>query len=245
MSDSEYCKMIEVPVNTCDVFIKPSKRKKRDVVEEVIEKVNKEPVQAVEKQPKRRVFKIKPRAKRVKPQPVYDNDSQSVSVKSSKFDVVSVQVVAVFALIVGIILTNIFWENSGMNNLLKSVFGTDSVKNTAVYTSFTPSAPSKTSEITLTDGVMTFSECSAYSPCDGVVENVINNDGLYTVTISHSDSFSSVISGLEYCYTEIGEAVYESLPLGYSSGEVKVSMFENNAVLTGYLLSGSDIVWVN
>ena len=68
---------------------------------------------------------------------------------------------------------------------------------------------------------------------------------MYTVTISHSDSFSSVISGLEYCYTEIGEAVYESLPLGYSSGEVRVSMFENNAVLTGYLLSGSDIVWVN
>ena len=36
MSDLEYCKMIEVPVNTCDVFIKPSKRKKRDVVEESV-----------------------------------------------------------------------------------------------------------------------------------------------------------------------------------------------------------------
>ncbi len=246
MSDSEYCKMIEVPVNTCDVFIKPSKRKKRDVVEEVIEKVNKEPAIIVDKLPKKRkAFKVKNQTKNANRQNKYESETESVSVKSSKFDIVSVQVVAVFALIVGIILTNIFWESSGMNNLLKSVFGSESVKNTAVYTSFSPSAPSRTSEVTLVDGVMTFSGASVYSPCDGTVENVIKNGELYTVTISHSDSFSTVISGLEHCYMEVGEVVYESLPLGYSSSEVKVSMFENDAVLTGYLLSGTDIVWVN
>ena len=42
MSDSEYCKMLEMPINTCDVIIKPNKHKRKAVVKEVIEKVNEE-----------------------------------------------------------------------------------------------------------------------------------------------------------------------------------------------------------
>ena len=132
-----------------------------------------------------------------------------------------------------------------MNNLLKSVFGEAQVKNTAVYTSFSPLAPSKSSEITLTDGVMSFSEGSVYSTCDGVVEKVNKIDDLYTITIRHSDTFTTVISGLEHCFLTEGENAYKTLPLGYSSSEVKVSMFDSDAILTGYMLSGDEIVWVN
>jgi hypothetical protein len=156
-----------------------------------------------------------------------------------------VQVVAIFALIVGIILTNIFWENSGMNNLLKTVFGESEIKNTAVYSSFSPLAPTKDGEISLDGGVMTFSSGSVYSPCDGIIDNVIKTDNLYTVTVRHSDTFSTVISGLEHCYAQVGEKVYGTLPVGYSSSQVKVSMFDSDAILTCYTLSGDEILWVS
>ena len=55
MSDMEYLKMLEVPVNSCDVIIKPSKKKKKNVVEEVIDKVN---ANQLEK-PKRRIPKLR------------------------------------------------------------------------------------------------------------------------------------------------------------------------------------------
>ena len=142
MSDMEYLKMLEVPVNSCDVYIKPSKKKKKNVVEEIIDKVNSgEETQKTKKQtPKLYRNNIK---KKKKPSPILSNESETVSVKSSKFDIISVQVVAVFTLIVGIILTNIFWENSGMNNLMRQVFGSSTEKNTATYSSFSTLSPSK------------------------------------------------------------------------------------------------------
>ena len=232
MSNLDYLEMLEVPVNSCDVVIKPAKRKKRNVVDEVIDKVNQE---AVPQKPKR--VKLK------KSKPI--TSEETAIVKSTKFDIVSVQVVAIFALIVGIILTNIFWENSGMNNLLKTVFGESEIKNTAVYSSFSPLAPTKDGEISLDGGVMTFSSGSVYSPCDGIIDNVIKTDNLYTVTVRHSDTFSTVISGLEHCYAQEGEKVYGTLPVGYSSSQVKVSMFDSDAILTCYTLSGDEILWVS
>ncbi len=238
MSDMEYLEMLEIPVNSCDVTIKPSKKKKKNVVEEVIDKVN-----GKESKPKRRTPKLKPHGK-VKPIKTPNSDCETVSVKSSKFDIVSVQVVAIFALIVGIILTNIFWEDSGMNNLMRQVFGSASEKNTAVYSSFSPLSPSKTEEVLLQDGVMTISSGSVYSPCDGVVSNVNDVDGLYTVTIKHSDSFSTVISGLELCYLSKNEKVFANVPVGYSSSEINVSMFDNNTTITSYIISENEILWL-
>ena len=238
MSDMEYLKMLEVPVNSCDVIIKPSKKKKKNVVEEVIDKVN---ANQLEK-PKRRIPKL--RSIKTSPTTNINKESETVSVKSSKFDIISVQVVAIFALIVGIILTNIFWEDSGMNNLMRSVFGSTSTKNTATYSSFSPLSPSKTETVVLKDGVMTIASGSAYSPCDGVVENVIENDGLYTVTIKHSDSFSTVVSGLELCYLSKNENVYASLPIGYSSNEINVSMFDSDSTITSYVINENQILWL-
>ncbi len=242
MSDLEYLKMIEVPVNSCDVVIKPSKKKKKNVIEEVIDKVNNNE----NEKPKRHIPKLRPsKIKRAKPIKDINKESETVSVKSSKFDIISVQVVAIFALVVGIILTNIFWEDSGMNNLMRSVFGSTSTKNTATYSSFSPLSPSKTGEVVLNDGIMTIASGSAYSPCDGTVENVFESDGLYTVTIKHSDSFSTVVSGLELCYLSKDEKVYASLPIGYSSNEINVSMFDSDSTITSYVISDNQILWLS
>lgn len=240
MSDMEYLKMLEVPVNSCDVVIKPSKRKKKNVVEEVIDKVN----NTTEEKPKRRAPKLKNQSKAVKNLTASNKESETVSVKSSKFDIISVQVVAIFTLIVGIILTNIFWEDSGMNNLMRQVFGSTSTKNTATYSSFSPLSPSKTEDVVLQDGVMTISSGSVYSPCDGIVENISENDGVYTVTIKHSDSFSTVISGIELCYLNKNDNVFSNVPVGYSSKEMNVSMFDNNVTITSYIISENEILWL-
>ncbi len=240
MSDMEYLKMLEVPVNSCDVVIKPSKRKRKNVVDEVIDKVN----NTNETKPKRRAPKLKNYNKQVKEVTATNKESETVSVKSSKFDIISVQVVAIFTLIVGIILTNIFWEDSGMNNLMRQVFGNTTVKNTATYSSFSPLSPSKTEDVVLQDGVMIIPSGSVYSPCDGVVENISENDGVYTVTIKHSDSFSTVISGIELCYLSKNENVFSNVPVGYSSKEINVSMFDNNVTITSYIISENEILWL-
>lgn len=233
MSDFDYVKMLEMPVNSCDVVYKPSKKKRKDVKKQVIEMVNcsndlERQEEVVTKKRKANV------------------DDNTVEVKNTGFDIISVQVVAIFVLIVGIILTNIFFENSGMNNLFRTVFNQTpkTELSDATYTSFTASLPSRTDEVLLDGGVMTVSGGSVYSPCDGTVESIIEANGKYTVTVRHSESFSSVLSGLECCYLEIGENTFANVPLGYASETFTVSMFNGDAILTGYTLADNQIVWL-
>lgn len=266
--EADYQNMIEVPVQSFDVVVKPQRRRKKDVKEEVIKKVNggdaltEAPAEDIgaRKSSFKKIsafFGKKPRAEKsggeaaaTKPnnikkskKRVEETDNGAVSVKSSRFDIVSVQVVAIFALVIGIILTNIFWEDSGINNLLRTVFKSGDAKNTATYQTFNPTSPCKTGEVTLEAGVMHVNSGSIYTPCDGVVKTISEADGKYTVTVEHSDSFSSVISGLDYCYAKQGESVYSSVALGYSGDAVSVSMFNGSSLITSYELDGDKVVW--
>ena len=267
--EADYQNMIEVPVQSFDVVVKPQRRRKKDVKEEVIKKVNggdalaEAPAEDIgaRKSSFKKIsafFGKKPRAEKsggeavalTKPNTaqkakkrVKETDNGTVSVKSSRFDIVSVQVVAIFALVIGIILTNIFWEDSGINNLLRTVFKSGDAKNTATYETFSPTSPTKTGEVTLEAGVMHVNSGSVYAPCDGVVKTISEADGKYTVTVEHSDSFSSVISGLDFCYAKQGESVYSSVALGYSGEAVSVSMFNGSSLITSYELDGDKVVW--
>jgi hypothetical protein len=107
-----------------------------------------------------------------------------------------------------------------------------------------PFIPSKTEVVNLENGVMTISSGSVYSPCDGVVTSVTENDGVYTVKVKHSESFTTVLSGLELCYLQNGDNVYGNVPLGYSSKEINVSMFDSDTAITNYVLNGNNIVWL-
>ena len=253
MSEFDYVKMLEVPINSCSVVEKPSKRRKSNVKKQVIDKVNMtaqeqpSPATAQEKRVKKlkrqkgeKPVKIK-RAKLVKKE---SGEEKSVQIKNGGFDIVSVQVVTIFVLIVGIILTNIFWEDSGINNIMRSVFNQTSAQNNAAYSTFSANLPTKTDDVTLENGVMTVSSGSVYSPCDGSVESIFESDGLYTITIRHSNSFSTVVSGVENVYACVSEKVYANIPIGHSSGEFSVSMFDGDAILTNYVLSDNQIVWL-
>ena len=132
-----------------------------------------------------------------------------------------------------------------MNNLLRSVFGTEtSTISTATYSEFEPLLPSKTGEVTLENGVMTVSGGSVYSPCDGVVESVELDGEKYNVTIRHSNSFTTLIKGVELCYLNVGEDVYSSIALGFSNDALEVSMFNGNLLITDYSLTGDEIIWL-
>ena len=148
-------------------------------------------------------------------------------------------------LVIGIILTNVFIEDSGMNNLLRAVFSTEaSAVSTATYSEFEPLSPSKTGNVTLNNGVMTVSGGSVYSPCNGVIESVEVVNDKYNVTVRHSNTFTTLIKGVELCYLNVGDDVYSTIALGFSNSALEVSMFNGNLLITDYLLTNNQIVWL-
>ncbi|MBQ7642389.1 MAG: hypothetical protein IJS67_00660 [Clostridia bacterium] len=238
---TEYAKMLEMPLSSCDVIIKHAKRrKKKNAKEELIAKVNfeaenekplcedevaeeSEPTSEEPRRKKRKFFK----------KPLF------------KFDVIYAEGIAVFLLVATILLTNIFWEDSGINTLFKSTFGNAEKTDARTYLSFSAKLPSDELDATLAEGVMTFSGKGALYPvCDGKVEKIATQDDKYTVTISHSDLFKTVVSGMDYVYAEEGEEVYKYIPIGYiGGGSAEVTMYNDGVLLTGYLLESGSIVW--
>ena len=154
---------------------------------------------------------------------------------------------AVFLLAVTILLTNIFWENSGMNRLFKSAFGDGQTVQTDTRTNvnFNAQSPSGEMEVTLDKGVMVFSgKGSLYPVCDGKVASVVEEDGKYTITLKHSDVFKTVISGVDFVYADQGDDVFKYVPVCYvNGGDAKVSMYNKDVLVTNYAVEGGSIVW--
>ncbi len=265
MSDAEYAEMIEIPVSTCEMVNLPKRHKKKNIRKRVIDKINK----SLRSEEKKRANEQVKAADALASAATGDLASAagaenvpggSVTIVGEKkkkgafkfkkkfsFDIISVQVVAIFVLVVAILITNIFWEDSGINNLIKSTFGqstTTATKDTRDYTNFSAIAPSK-SEIEIEEGIMTVASMGAiYSPCDGVIEDIKENNGKWTVTINHSDVFKTIIRNVDYAYFDIGETVYQAVPVCYSAGGgSEILMFNNNSLLTNFTIVDGSIVW--
>lgn len=229
----EYAEMLGMEVSSCDVYVKPKKtRKKKELKDDVIKKVNEPEVANAE-------F-----GEFGTDIPVRSNGEKK---KKFRFDVVYAEGVAVFLLAVTILLTNIFWENSGMNRLFKSAFGDGQTVQTDTRTNvnFNAQSPSGEMEVTLDKGVMVFSgKGSLYPVCDGKVASVVEEDGKYTITLKHSDVFKTVISGVDFVYADQGDDVFKYVPVCYvNGGDAKVSMYNKNVLVTNYAVEGGSIVW--
>lgn len=242
MSDSiEYAKMSEIPVSSCEITVKPSKKKK-DIKNKVIDKVNSRLDEVVEIKPKRKKFFLFLARKKEKKSSV-ERDENQVK-REKRFDIVSAQLITVFALVVAILLTNIFWENSAMNNMFKNVFGKE--KNVTLnYNEFEAVAPTVDRAVSVDSGVMSVAgKGSIYSPVAGEVSYVERKDGKWEMTIKHTDEFKSVISGLDCCFYDKGYKIYSTMPVGYSEGSaVTVEMFNNGNLITDYSIANGVIVW--
>ena len=229
----EYAEMLGMEVSSCDVYVKPKKtRKKKELKDDVIKKVNEPEVANAE-------F-----GEFGTDIPVRSNGEKK---KKFRFDVVYAEGVAVFLLAVTILLTNIFWENSGMNRLFKSAFGDGQTVQTDTRTNvnFNAQSPSGEMEVTLDKGVMVFSgKGSLYPVCDGKVASVVEEDGKYTITLKHSDVFKTVISGVDFVYADQGDEVFKYVPVCYvNGGDAKVSMYNKDVLVTNYAVEGGSIVW--
>ncbi len=229
MNDAmKYTEMLDMEVSSCDVIVRPKRKKRKDGKERVIALVNGADENKDEEK------------KDEKP------ENEKRKNKKFKFDFVYAEGVAVFLLVVGILLTNIFWADSGINTVFKKAFG---VQNESVddrtYLSFSAKSPSSELAIKIEEGVMTFSgKGTMYPVCDGTVSMVENVDGKYRLTITHSDTFKTVVDGLQYSYVEKGDAVYKYIPIGYVDGQnATVSMFEKDSLLTNYIVEDGNVIW--
>ena len=247
----EYAEMLGLGVSSCDVVVKPArKRRKKDVKKQVIDKVNADAAIAEEKE-KAEVACVSAaigQADIAEPKENAENaeNAEKKAKKKFKFDIVYAEGIAVFALVIAILLTNIFWENSGINTVFKKAFGTESAQEDArTYLSFNAQAPSSDLSVSVEEGVMTFSgKGSMYPVCDGKVASVIEEDGKYTVTIDHSDVFTTVISGVDFVYADKGEEVFKYIPVCYLlSGDAKVYMYNGGALVTNYIVENGTIIW--
>ena len=142
--------------------------------------------------------------------------------------------------------------NSAINTFVRDLFqGTADTADTRTYSDFalSPVVNEYTDvEIAVSGaGVMSFTaECSVYAPCEGELASV-NGDASsgYTVELRHSDTFSTVISGLSAVYLAEGDTVRTNVPLAYSDGtqEVRVTFYEDGTPLNCYTVSEDGLAW--
>ena len=244
----QYASMLEIPVSTCNVTFKPKRKKlfksnKKDNPEEVkaelLEKVN-----AMEiNEPEEQAEEYTPPVQTVT---ITEGGKKRKQVlKKPSFIALAV----VGALVALMVLTNAFYP-SGINAFMNSVFGAGkqvSVTDERTFINFTPCISFSGGDVSADEnGNLVFlGKGSVYAGCDGKVSSVsLMEDGKYVLEIAHSDNFSSVISGLDFVYANIGDAVFGNIPVGYVSESVEMCFLgQDKNMITDYQVVDNTVVW--
>ena len=263
----QYAEMLNIPVNTSTVTYKVKKkplfkRYKNDdkVKEELIAKVNSENGVVLHEiapetvEPENEVKPLIEAENEQTNESVLPVDYQpTVSITKAKkckkaelkVNVVGVQLVVIGILAAIICLTSALVPNSGINVFFREVFGKSQAEDTRGYEDFSATVPVSTS-LSINDGVMTMSgKASVYPPCDGILTSLIKEQtGKYTMTITHSENFKTVISGVDYAYAEQGGSVFKNVPVGYVKESATLCFKDgDDSLITGYGLNGDAVVW--
>ena len=238
-----YAEMLEIPVETVTVTRKEKRKKQQDSEElkdRVVEKVNDRMEEA--------------------PDPLYaestpiERDGKSVDPKMRKAKrLLFAEFAAVCALCATIFLTNIFLPASAINTFVRTLFqgGTEPAADARTYEEFTLSPivnDFEDVELAVSDtGVLSFTAaCAVYPPCEGTLVSLNGDEaGGYTVELKHSDSFSTIISGLDTVYYSVGQSVKSNVPLARTDGEgaVRVMFYSNGSLITGYTVAENTLAW--
>lgn len=264
----QYAEMLEIPVNTCNITYKPPKKRKfkigkkvnaEEVKAELIDKINSseqpECVETDEAVENGVALSVADSAENVLPTE-RDNGSLTVEIrqaeksekkKRGKLGVIAVQLAVIGVLLATIFITNALFADSGINTFFKGVFGRDAeTADERNYSDFVPVIKVNGGALSTDNGVLTMS-CvgSMYAPCDGTVTALsVGNDGKYTVEISHSDNFKTVISGLDFVYSEQNGNVFANIPVGYVSDTVATMCFyDGETLITDFTLTDNTVVW--
>ena len=160
------------------------------------------------------------------------------------------------ALCGAIFLTNVFVPGSAINTFFRAVNNPDATAaavDNRTYSDFELSpvvSELSDAELSLSAaGILSFTDaCCVYPAADGKVSEVLQNaDGTYTLKISHSDSFTGVIGGLDSVYYTVGDTVKCNVPVGYSKGEteVQVTMYSGGVLLNCFQLTEENcLAWL-
>ena len=94
------------------------------------------------------------------------------------------------------------------------------------------------------DGIMTVAgECAVYPLAEGEVESVYEADGKFAVTVSHSNNFKSVITGMDLSYVALGDKIYTGIPVGFVKESAKVMMYDGEKLIKNFTVGDGGIVW--
>lgn len=245
----DYAEMLEIPVSTVNVVKKKSlfkRRRKEAPVEEVNEADLKElVVDSVNERVGAYVY-----AEDLSETPKPEKKKINVLGADRGSRVIFTELIAVCVLAAAIFLTNVFMPSSAINTFIGSLTSKTPAVVEPAYSEIKLSAvisERSDAEVTMTDnGVLCFTaDTGVYPVCAGTIASVAEDNGLYTVKISHTSTFSSVITGLKTVYGAKGDNVKANLPFAYSDGksEVRVSMYDGETLLNCYKLSGEVPVW--
>ncbi len=242
MDNLEYAEMLEIPVNTVNVVKKKSlfRRKgapKEDLKDDVLASVNS----------RADGEDYSARADYIQTEDLTEPVPAKTKVRDGWGGVLIAEAVAACLLAGGIFITNALVDNTAINNLVAGL--SQPAEQEAAYTDFELSpvvSELSDAEVTQTAGVISFTgQTAVYPVCDGTVSSVSSADGLYTVEIAYTSTFSAVFTGLTTVYANPGEEVKANIPFAYSDGqnEVHVSMYDGENIISGYTLSGAVPVW--
>lgn len=251
----DYAQMLEIPVSTVNVVKKRSffarKKKDEDLKERAIGSVNERLSEA----------------SAVQSEPDYSGDSlngvnygnfvQAENLSESAYApkkrdrgsvIIMGEAIAACLIAAGIFISNIFISDTVINTFVKNLTTTSSTE--AAYTDFTLTSPvgsfSEADVEATSEGVIYFTQKTyVYPVCEGEISSISQSDGEYAVTIAHTSTFYSVVTGLDTVYASVGESVKGNLPFAYSDGEgeVKIFMYSGEQLLNCYALSGTVPVW--
>jgi hypothetical protein len=163
--------------------------------------------------------------------------------------------IAACALCGAIFLTNVFMQGSAINTFFRSIGTATETEQVDArsYTDFSLSpvvSDLSDAEISLSPaGILSFTDkCCVYPAVNGTVQGITQNeDGSYNIKIAHSDTFTGIISGLDYVYYAEGDEVKTNVPIGYSEGEneVQVTMYSGGLLLNCFQLTEENcLAWV-
>ena len=269
----QYATMLEIPVNTCSITFKEEKkrwfRKKKkpdeQIKQELVDKVNAEitesniantqtenQVVALEAEVATTEVENEGEALLESEQSLASERTAVVSnapKKKGKISIIGVQLAIIGVLIATIFLTNALYVDSGINVFLRSVLNTnqtESVDNRE-FDDFAPVISlDNGSSMTITDGVMTLSgKGSIYSPCDGTVTLCQQEeDGTYTIEITHATNFKSLLKGLDYAYAGLNQSIYHNIPVGYVLESATMCFVDNaNQIIANYQVVDDAVIW--
>lgn len=249
----KYAEMLEIPQSTCNITYKPAKRKrtkqpKNDIVKDaLIEKVNSESEQVQDYVPQNEIEAVENVEQESCATNIVKTQKQK---KHFKITAVGVELCVIGALIMTILISSAVLPNSGITSFFSNAFTVpkSEVVDSRVFSDFEPCFNAVLeADVTSENGVMSIkNQKSLYAPCDGKVQSVEqSSDGLFDITISHSDNFKTIIKGAKYCYVENGASVFKTIPIAYA-GEQDISICfvdGQNNIITDNVVKTCSSLW--